>query len=179
VGTVYECDLHDVGLSTFQQIQAQAFRHEKAKMLAQEADGLEAESRTTQNGELSTAMFAKAQLIKRKLAGVLGGSDYEGAVASMSNEGLADGQPSPEALEAQAAALEASAQGQPQAAAQALLVNAKALRMTAEAIRSRGSVIGRLRALHPAVKVIGGLTALGVAGAGINWVIKRTWRSWS
>lgn len=132
MSTVYDCDLHDVGMSTFQRIQQEALDVEHGRMLADQADDLERRAKVLPPAQ-SQAIRAEAARIRRQAHAMING---EGAVEVTDFQSMGDAGQA-QALEANAAKLLESAKLLPSGAAQPIIASANALLAQATALRGQ------------------------------------------
>lgn len=170
MSTMYEADLHDVGMSTFQQIQMAGMREVQAKSLNDDADELE-QAAATARGAKQKALLQRAGRLRAAAGRAING-DWEGTVDSQSfDESMADD--SATQIMAQVAKLEEQAKDAPEIVKGTLLQTAAALRKTLDGTTPAPTLRERWGALSTTKKVVVGAGALAILWAGHQWWMSR------
>lgn len=167
MATMYEADLHDVGMSTFQSIQLSGMREIQAKSLNDEADGLEQSAAALARGPKQKALMQRAGRLRAAAARAING-DWEGTVNSQPLDETLSDDPTAE-IKAQVAKLEEQAKSAPEAMKVALLQTASSLRQTLNGATPAPTLRDRWNGLSTTKKVATGVGALALLWAGHKW----------
>lgn len=137
---MHDCDLHDIGMSTFQQIQADAMNGERAQMLTDQAVHLELLASNVDLPPARRALQAEALRMRRKATTILATEDMGRVLSMPAGIDLSDASTTTaqkiDTLEKSISALEASMKLAPEGAIQGLLTSAQGLRTQLDSLRS-------------------------------------------